>query len=183
MNPEQIFASQIAVTLGKEGGYSNDTADTGGETNWGITLAVARAFGYQGAMRDMTRDQAVTIYRRRYWTAPRFDQVALIDGPLAARMLDCGINCGPAVPGKFLQRALNALNNGGKMYPDMTADGGVGNVTLAALKAFIAARGDDGRAVLLNMVKAQQSVRYLEIAEGSPSQEVFEWGWQLNRAA
>jgi lysozyme family protein len=178
-----IFDTQIEKTLTKEGPYSNDASDSGGETAWGVTEAIARAFGYQGAMRDMTRDQAITIYRRRYWTAPRFDQVALIDGPLASRMLDCGINCGPAVPGQFLQRALNALNNGGKLYPDMTVDGGVGNVTLAALKAFIAAPGDAGRSVLLNMVKAQQSVRYLEIAEGSPTQEVFEWGWQLNRVA
>ena len=40
----------------------------------------------------------------------------------------------------------------------------------------------DGRRVLLGMVTAQQSVRYLEIVERNPSQEVFEFGWQLNRA-
>ena len=32
------------------------------------------------------------------------------------------------------------------------------------------------------MITAQQSVRYLEIAERNPSQEAFEFGWQINRA-
>ena len=36
--------------------------------------------------------------------------------------------------------------------------------------------------MLLGMVTAQQSVRYLEIAERNPTQEAFEFGWQLNRA-
>jgi hypothetical protein len=31
------------------------------------------------------------------------------------------------------------------------------------------------------MLNAQQSIRYIELAEGSPSQEAFEFGWQLNR--
>ncbi|WP_244103932.1 putative peptidoglycan-binding domain-containing protein [Burkholderia gladioli] len=55
-------------------------------------------------------------------------------------------------------------------------------MTLAALQAFYAARGDAGRGVLLSMVIAQQSVRYIELAEQNPSQEMFEYGWQLNRA-
>ena len=36
--------------------------------------------------------------------------------------------------------------------------------------------------MLLGMVTAQQSVRYIEIAEHDASQEDFEFGWQLHRA-
>jgi hypothetical protein len=36
--------------------------------------------------------------------------------------------------------------------------------------------------VLLGMITAQHSARYIEIAEHDPSQETFEFGWQLNRA-
>ena len=58
----------------------------------------------------------------------------------------------------------------------------LGSATLGAVQALLARRGDEGRRVLLGMITAQQSVRYLEIAERNPSQEAFEFGWQLNRA-
>ena len=35
----------------REGGYVNNPNDKGGETCWGITVAVARANGYAGPMR------------------------------------------------------------------------------------------------------------------------------------
>ena len=51
---------------------------------------------------------------------------------------------GPKVPGAFLQRALNALNNGGKDYGDIVADGAVGQATIGALQAFLRKRGAEG---------------------------------------
>nr|WP_302052249.1 hypothetical protein [Burkholderia glumae] len=36
--------------------------------------------------------------------------------------------------------------------------------------------------MLKGMVAAQQSVRYIELAEQNASQKTFEYGWQLNRA-
>lgn len=171
----------INGVIAREGGYVNNPADPGGETNFGITIATARAFGYQGSMQAMTKDLAAQIYRQRYWSAPKFDQVATVDSALAAKLLDVGVNMGPATGVKFMQRALNVLNQQGATYPDVAVDGGIGPMTLAALKAFYAQRGDAGRAVLLGMVMAQQSVRYIELAEQNPSQEAFEYGWQLNR--
>jgi lysozyme family protein len=177
-----VFTRLIDPIIGKEGGYTNDPDDSGGETIWGITIADARAFGYQGAMRDMSRDQAVAIYWQRYWLQPAFDRLALIDTPIAGKLLDIGINCGPTVGGKFLQRALNVLNNRGAIYGGVTVDGAVGAISRAALTAFIGARGNDGRKVLLGMIVAQQSVKYIEIAEANPKDESFEYGWQINRA-
>jgi lysozyme family protein len=172
----------INTIVGLEGGYSNNPADRGGETVWGITVATARAYGYTGAMKDMPRSTALDIYRTRYWTQPRFDQVNSIDATLAAKLLDIGVNMGPATGIKFLQRALNVLNQQAKAFPDITVDGGIGPMTLTALQSFYAMRGADGHRVLLGMVASQQSVRYIEIAEANPSQEAFEYGWQINRA-
>jgi lysozyme family protein len=172
----------INAIVGIEGGYSNNPADRGGETIYGITVAVARAYGYTGAMKDMPRSTAIDIYRTRYWTQPRFDQVNAIDAALAAKLLDIGVNMGQTTGVKFLQRALNVLNQQGKSFPDVSVDGGLGPMTLAALQAFYAARGADGHRVLLGMIASQQSVRYIEIAEANPSQESFEYGWQINRA-
>lgn len=176
------FPALVAHVLGKEGGYVNDPVDRGKETNWGITVAVARAFGYTGPMRDMTRADAVAIYRARYWTQPRFDQIHAIFPALAAELFDTGINMGQAVAGTFLQRSLNVLNREGVDFPDLTVDGNIGAMTVAGLRAFLAQRGDAGRRMLLGMVNAMQSVRYVEIAERKPSQERFMAGWQGQRA-
>ena len=55
-----------------EGGYTNDPSDSGGETCWGITIAVARANGYAGAMKDMPQQVAYDIYYKQYVVAPGF---------------------------------------------------------------------------------------------------------------
>ncbi|MGF6633507.1 glycoside hydrolase family 108 protein [Paraburkholderia sp. MM6662-R1] len=172
----------IDALIGREGEYSNNPADNGGETIWGITAATARAYGYSGAVKDMPRSTAVEVYRQRYWVVPRFDQVYSIDANLAEKLFDIGVNMGPATGVRYMQRALNVLNNQGKAFSDISVDGGIGPLTLAALNAFYAQRGAAGRDVLLNMIRAQQSVRYIELAEKTPSQEAFEYGWQVNRA-
>lgn len=171
----------INALIEREGGYTNHPSDKGGPTMYGITEHVARAFGYQGPMQDMPRATAVQIYKDRYWFQPKFSEVNEWSSKIAEELLDTGVNMGPAVAAKFLQRALNTLNRSGKLYPDITVDGGIGNMTIASLRSFLNARGGDGEKVLLRMLNAQQSVRYMEIAEKDQSQEEFEFGWQLHR--
>jgi len=171
----------LTMLIGREGAYSNNPNDKGGETMWGITATVARAFGYAGSMALMSRETAMQIYRERYWLQPGLDKVDRINAVIAEELLDTGVNMGPATAGKFLQRALNVLNKRATLYPDLTVDGGIGKMTLFALEAFLKTRGNDGRNVLLRMLNAQQSVRYMELAEADMSQEDFEYGWQFNR--
>ena len=52
------FDKAFDHTVGKEGGYSNHPSDRGGETMWGITIAVARDYGYSGNMREMPVETA-----------------------------------------------------------------------------------------------------------------------------
>lgn len=166
----------------REGGYANHPADRGGPTIYGITEAVARAHGFAGAMRNLPRDDAIAIYRRLYWLRPRFDQVARRVPRVAAELFDTGANMGPAVAATFLQRALTALNRGGRDYPDLTPDGRIGAATLAALDAFLAARGQrGGETVLLRALEALQGERYLRLAEKRPANEAFLYGWLANR--
>ncbi|CDY77944.1 Phage protein [Caballeronia glathei] len=173
---------KIDVLIGREGAYSNQAADAGGETMWGVTIAVARAFGYVGPMRDMPRATAVQIYTSRYWLQPKLDLVDAVSPALADKLFEIGVNTGQATGVRFLQRALNVLNQAGHAFPDLVVDGGIGAMTIAALKAFLAARGAEGHRVLLGMVSAQQSVYYIECAEKRVENETFEYGWQLNRA-
>lgn len=171
----------IDGVIEREGGYSNHPADRGGPTNFGITEQVARAFGFKGDMRAMTRATAVTIYRQRFWTGPRFDQVAAIFPQLAHEMFDTGVNMGPGVAARFLQRVLNVCNRGAVDYPDITADGQIGPMTLEALRALKAKRGEKAGDVLRAAIDGLQAARYVEIAEKNPSQEAFAWGWLASR--
>ena len=171
----------ISDVVQAEGGYVNDPADAGGETCWGITVKVARANGYTGPMRAMPRSVAERIYRSQYVDGPGFSAVMEISQAVAAELVDTGVNMGPAVAGQFLQRALNALNDGATRYPDVTVDGKIGPASRAALRAFLAHRGKFGEAVLLRALNAQQATRYIEIAEKRPANERFVFGWIANR--
>ncbi|WP_447881918.1 glycoside hydrolase family 108 protein [Serratia fonticola] len=179
MNKDEI----IAGILSREGGYVNNPADRGGPTNWGITEKTAKAHGYTSDMRQLSLHEATMIYEADYWTGPRFDQVAAISPAIASKLCDTGVNMGPSVATKFLQRWLTALNNGGKLYPDLVADGQVGARTLSALTLFLSARGKEGETVLLRAINCTQGARYLELAEGRPANEAFLYGWIKERIA
>lgn len=173
MTKDEIFNS----ILGKEGGYVNNPSDKGGPTNWGITQAVARAHGFTGDMRSLDRDAALAILESDYWTGPRFDQVNDVAPLIASELCDTGVNMGPAVASKFLQRSLNVFNRQQKLYPDVTADGQIGPRTIAALRSYIAVRGHDGVTVMLKALNSLQGARYIELAEGRPANEEFAYGW------
>ena len=182
MTDEFDVGALIDELIEREGGYVNHPADKGGPTCFGITEAVARTHGYAGAMRSLPRQEAAAIYRRLYWLRPRYDQVATRAPRIAAELFDTGVNMGPAVATTFLQRALTALNRNGKDYGDLTPDGRIGPVTLAALDCFLAARGKrGGETVLLRALEALQGERYLRLAERRPANEAFLYGWLANR--
>lgn len=175
------IATLIDDVIAREGDYSNHPADKGGPTRFGITQAVARAHGYTGDMRHLPRDIAERIYRRRYWERPGFAAAAELAPRVAAELFDTGINMGPAMASRFLQRALNALNRLERDYPDLMIDQQIGGKTLAALGAFLRARGDRGETVLLRALEALQGERYIALAEQRPGNEAFLYGWLANR--
>ncbi|KQM96648.1 glycoside hydrolase family 108 protein [Sphingomonas sp. Leaf25] len=173
----------IDDVIDREGGYVDHPADRGGATRFGITKGVARAEGYTGDMRHFPRAQAVQLYRRRYWLAPGFDQVAKRAPALAAELFDTGVNMGPTVAAGFLQRTLNALNRGARDWPDVNLDSAIGTRTLAALDAMLASRGPAAEAVLVKAINALQGERYLRLAETRPANEAFLYGWLAQRVS
>lgn len=181
MNMQVSIDRLIDGIIKREGGYVDHVADRGGPTNWGITEKVARANGYTGDMRTLPEAAARAIYRRQYWTAPGFDQVATLSSVLAEELLDTGVNMGPNAAGQYLQRALNVLNQEAKLFPDLKVDGNIGPGTLGALRTYLAKRGHEGERVLLTAVNCLQGAGYIEIAEKRPSQESFVFGWLRER--
>ena len=88
-----------------EGGYVDDKRDPGGRTKYGITERVARKHGFD--VRNLTKGQALEIYRKDYWDVCRCDDMPL---PVAMVVFDAAVNQGPRRAGRFLQKALNRLN-------------------------------------------------------------------------
>lgn len=177
------FDALVGPLLAVEGGYTNNPADAGGETNFGITLSVARENGYAGPMAAITRDQAAAIYRAKYWAKPGLYLISPLSQKIAAELLDTGVNMGTGTACIFLQRALNALNSQGRDYPDIKVDGGIGPGTAGALKALLAKRGPAGEGVVLKALNCLQGAHYIELAEGRAANETFEFGWLANRVS
>lgn len=164
-----------------EGGYSNNPNDLGGKTKFGITEAVARENGYMGDMAKLTLDIAQRIYYVKYWEKMQLNDVCRMSEDLAIEMFDTGVNMGIAIAVMFLQQALNAFNNQGKLYADIKEDGVMGRATIQALHAFYAKRSIKGGVVLLKTVNGLQCARYIELSQKRQANEEFVFGWIANR--
>jgi lysozyme family protein len=177
--------SAFDIALGElfavERGYVNDPADAGGETNFGITIAVARANGYTGSMRDMTRADAARILKSQYWDVMQLDAIGGSSIAVAAELFDTAVNCGVSAAGKILQRVLNAFNRGAADYADVQVDGVVGPMTVSAFRRFLAIRGDDGQTAILRALNSLQGALYIAAAETRPANERFVFGWFMQR--
>lgn len=101
MNFDQAFER----LLGHEGGYVNNPADPGGETNFGVSKRSYPAEDIKG----MTLARAKAIYRRDFWEQSGCDTL-----PKRIRflMFDAGVNSGPKVAIKLLQRAVGEVEDG-----------------------------------------------------------------------
>lgn len=115
------FDDSFTRLLGHEGGFINDARDKGGATCWGVTEDVARVNGYTGAMRDLPQDTAKAIYRARYWTPIRADE--LPDG-VRFDAFDAAVNSGVRTSIMWLQASVG-----------VAVDGALGPATLAAVNA------------------------------------------------
>ena len=103
------FDKAFDLLISNEGGYVNNPADPGGETNWGITRTVAVDNGYSGSMRLMPKETAKQIYKKMYWDKLQCDQLPFV---VAFQLFDAGVNHGNSQAVKFLQRALSVVDDG-----------------------------------------------------------------------
>lgn len=121
------FSEALQHVLKHEGGYIDHPDDPGGETNFGITVAVARENGYLGDMRTIPMSVVESIYKRKYWDKVRADEM-----PESVRfaLFDYAVNSGPGAAIRALQRVLGVAD-----------DGVLGPMTLAAAQAQSAGLG------------------------------------------
>jgi lysozyme family protein len=119
------FESALAHVLALEGGFVRHPLDPGEATNFGITRETLSRTRAQSAsvkdVRELTREEAASIYHRFYWDAVRGG-----DFPpgIGLVVFDMAVNSGPVRAVRLLQQALR-----------VSVDGVVGPRTLEAAHA------------------------------------------------
>lgn len=97
------FDEAFERLIGNEGGYSNDPADPGGETKFGISKR-----SYPDVdIAALTIDQAKAIYQRDFWSP-------LGDAPAAVKFqaFDFAVNSGMQTAIRKLQTAVGVSDDG-----------------------------------------------------------------------
>jgi lysozyme family protein len=128
-----LFPLAIAYVLQNEGGFVNDPKDAGGATNFGITMdtlsiALKRPVSVTD-VKNLTRDEAVAIYRAKYWNNSLFN--FLEQSIVAIVMLDAAVLFGPLISILYAQKALRECD---QVF--ITTDGIMGQETLKSLNTI-----------------------------------------------
>ena len=160
-----VFGSIFEYILSVEGGYSNDKADKGGKTKYGIIEVEARKYGYQGDMKNLTKEIAEDIYKNKYYLSNNLDKIK--DKRVALSIADWTINSGTWGT-KKAQQAVNILK--GEI---LAVDGVLGEKSIEAINSI---RPE----MFLNQYHVLQRRFYQAIVDHNASQKVFLKGW-LNR--
>ncbi|GGD45756.1 glycoside hydrolase family 108 protein [Pseudoxanthomonas indica] len=111
------FPTFINRLLSHEGGFTDDRRDPGNWTGGAVGVGQLKGtkFGIaantypQIDIRNLTRDQAVAIYRRDFWDRA---QCSKLPNAVAFQLLDGAVNSGIAQASRWLQRAVGAADDG-----------------------------------------------------------------------
>lgn len=159
-------AAILAAVFAFEGGYVNDPQDPGGETNHGITVAVAREHGYTGPMQDLPKEKATEIYLDDYITKPGYGELIALSPAVGHKVVDAGVNTGTRQSSLWFQRSMNALSRGGQDFPQINVDGKLGTGSIKAYEALRRVRGNVRACELtIKLMDAQQANHYMSLTK------------------
>ncbi len=147
-----IFPKAVQFVLEAEGGYSNNPNDPGGETNYGISKKAYPDLD----IKQLTRDRAISIYRRDYWLTCQCDK---LPPALAIAVFGSAVNHGTHEAIKLLQQSLG-----------VTTDGLIGPQTLRAAKTH-------NTPDMLTRLLSFRAGLYVDIVLRKPTQHIYYWGW------
>ncbi len=192
------FLIAYNLTLGDEGGYSNDTDDRGGETykgisrnnwpkweGWNLIDVFKRKFPLSQINKEMSensilQNMVLNFYLQNYWIPM---SLAAFPELIASELFDTAVNQGKTTTIKYLQKALNKLNRNQEDYQDLIEDGKIGQNTIKAFKSYMATERFASRNTaklikwLLKWLNYYQLQKYDQITYKDPAQEIFIPGW------
>jgi lysozyme family protein len=175
-------AAAIKFVMQREGGFTDNPRDSGGATNYGLSLRFLREIPSERLrrygifkpgeqlgvedVRELTPQQAFMIYEVEIVKAGRFDEIN--DQDILNYVLDMVVHHGKPQAVKLIQRSSWAINHKHKYLAD---DGIMGDKTLSFLNS-------QGNIPVLMAVRAGFMRLLVEIR---PQNKEFLNGW-LNRA-
>ena len=182
------FKIAFNKTMVHEGGYANDSVDTGGETYRGISR---RSFPkWDGwliidevkksnpkfikevinALDNVELNNSVeNLYKKVFWDSFRGDEIPF--QKIANILFDSSVNMGQTRPIKFLQKTLNSILPGIKLKED----GIYGKGTHSSL--MLCVLEEKNRIALVEGMINKWRNFYYVIVNNNPSQKKFLNGW------
>lgn len=177
---DPIFDRALRFLLKHEGRYSDDPADPGGPTMYGVSLRFARDVDPKDFNFDVDSDGDVddddiraldpatvaAAYRKLWWDKHRYGDFVL---PVSAKLFDFSVNMGAVQAHKLAQRAVRAVTG-----ERLVEDGVLGPVSRRAVANI-------DRHLYVAAVRSEAAGFYRALIAAKPKFKVFENGW-LNRA-
>lgn len=179
------YDAAIRVVMHHEGHWSDDPADPGGPTIWGVSLRWALTIGDRDGdgrldldldrdgdvdaadLRLLTAEQAVALYRSEWWDRYGYDRIK--EDVIAWKAFDFAVNAGARQAHLILQRAARSV-----MRERLVEDGVLGKRSLVVLNSAPAEK-------LLAAVRSEAAGFYRSLVARKPAMERYLGGW-LNRA-
>jgi lysozyme family protein len=105
------FKECLDLVLKSEGGWVNNFADPGGETNLGVTKRVWEEYvGHPvKTMKDLTKDDVAPMYELKYWR-PCYGEV--LPRGLDYLVFSMAVNAGTGRSVKLLQQSIGCVPDG-----------------------------------------------------------------------
>jgi len=175
-----MFSDFLPILRRSEGGYSNLSADKGGETYAGITkknyptwagwqiIATTKPKQGQIIVNSQLETLVSDFYKKNFWDVLKCDNLSKF---VAMNLCDFAINSGINTAAKSFQQVINSLLPVGTIT--LVADGKIGPLTIAAANKL-------NQQKLNNALLDYRKKFYQNIVDNNPTQKQFLKGW-LNR--
>lgn len=174
------FEKCQSFVLKWEGGLTDDAADSGGLTKYGVSWAYLKDLEksrpsvlreilgtstvVRQTIKDLTKDQAWQLFKYSFWDPFQLDTMPLA---VALCAYDMNVNHGSFNCMKIIQRAANLLPS---VMPKLAVDGRFGPKTRSAMNLLSCPNG-------IGAIANKRQSFYDSIVANRPSQRVFIKGW------
>ena len=169
------FNTAFVKTVGLEGGFDDDSEDSGNWTGGKIGVGELKGtkYGISAAaypsedIKNLTLDRAKELYKRDYWDPLKLNEI--YSSNIQEEIFDTGVNMGIGSSALILQKSINYLEIGNPVDEDSS----IGSQTLTYANKWCS----KDPYVFFKVLNGFQFMRYVEITKANTVKEKFAYGW------